>query len=127
MENEESTMSNQFEPGFEYDENFKGELRRLWMTEIQGYFLSEKEFLLKNAQKIGYDVKDVARILREHQMLESLVWKDGDETLREFSDLLLAHLRFKQELFSKRIKAVLDETDEKPKASPLDLGQNSLN
>ncbi len=90
------------------------ELWRMWTSEIKPHFSAEKDFLQKYGGEVGYDRKYIARVLEDHRMMEELVWKNGNEGVGQFAKVLAAHLRFKEEFFSEKVRKIVEEEDASP-------------
>ena len=85
------------------------ELWRMWTSEIKPHFSGEAEFLLKYGENAGYEPIHIARILSDHQLLERLVWRKGNEGVLQFAKVLDAHLRYKEEIFINRVRQITEE------------------
>lgn len=77
-------------------------LAKIFPGELEPHFLEEEQSLLPQLRQVG-EVALVERTLQEHQQLRSLAERvaDGKTTrLKEFGQLLQAHVRFEErELF----------------------------
>jgi hypothetical protein len=89
------------------------ELWRIWTSEIKPYFIAEEGFLRKYGDEAGYDQKYIARVLGDHRMMEAMVWRNGDEGVRDFARMLAVHIRYKEDFFSQRVRLIL-ESEEVP-------------
>jgi len=77
------------------------ELKTKFETELNDHFKKEEKLLLPLMKKAGAE-ELVNRILKEHQSMRSLILKEqvSREGLKEFAELLKAHVRFEErELF----------------------------
>lgn len=84
------------------------ELWRIWSAEIKPYFAAEEEFLKKYGDEAGYDQKYIARVLSDHRMMEALVWRNGEEGVRDFAKILADHIRYKEDFFSQRVRGIME-------------------
>ncbi len=89
-------------------ESLGAELWRLWTSEIKPHFSAEAEFLQKYGEGAGYGRGYIGRVLTDHRLLEELVWANGNEGVARFAKVLAAHIRFKQEFFSERVRAIIE-------------------
>ena len=90
------------------EEPVGAELWRIWSVEIKPHFTAEEEFLLKYGDEAGYDQKYIARVLSDHRVMETLVWKNGDEGVRDFAKVLAAHIRYREDYFTLRLSRILE-------------------
>jgi len=77
------------------------ELKTKFETELNDHFKKEEKLLLPLMKEAGAE-ELVNRILKEHQSMRSLILKEqiSREGLKEFAELLKAHVRFEErELF----------------------------
>lgn len=84
------------------------ELWRIWAADIRPHFTAEADFLVKYGAQAGYESPYIARVLDDHRLLEKLVWQTGEENIARFAQLLAAHIRYKEEYFSDRLRKVMD-------------------
>ena len=90
------------------------ELWRFWAKDIRPHFAVEADFLRKYGAEVGYEDRYIARVLDDHRLLEELVWDQGGESVRHFTGLLAAHIRFKEDYFKERVRRVVEERTPAP-------------
>ena len=85
-------------------EDLSAELWRMWRTEIRPHFEGEKEFLETYGEAAGYDRDYITRVLEDQLVMEELAWRRGGENIHEFTKVLNAHIRYKEDYFLARIQ-----------------------
>ncbi len=108
MNDDEKKPMNEWAGNGAAEEPVGAELWRIWTSEIKPHFAAEEEFLRKYGDEAGYDQKYVARVLSDHRVMEALVWRSGDEGVRDFAKVLATHIRYKEEFFSQRVSRILE-------------------
>jgi|SRR5579859_2376711 len=85
-------------------EDLSAELWRIWRTEIKPHFEAEKEFLESYGEAAGYERDYIARVLEDQKVMEELAWRRGGENIHEFTKVLNAHIRYKEDYFLLRVQ-----------------------
>src|SRR5690242_7252889 len=85
-------------------EDPSAELWRMWRKEIKPHFDAEKEFLETYGEAAGYERDYITRVLEDQLVMEELAWRRGGENIREFTKVLNAHIRYKEEYFFARVQ-----------------------
>ncbi len=102
-------------PGVENKDKTLGELsaevRGLFDDELRRHFWDEERILGLFEARFGKDDPDAGRIRREHRFLESLLSQNTAENLLRFSETLVLHIRFEEDLFFARIEGIFNESD----------------
>ena len=57
--------------------------------------------------------RDVERIRKDHRLLESLLAQGKRESLLQFAEMLVRHIRFEEDEFFGRMEKVFNEADQK--------------
>lgn len=97
-----------------YGEPLANELWRFWAKDIRPHFTVEADFLRKYGAGVGYEDRYIARVLDDHRLLEELVWTQGGESVRHFTKLLAAHIRFKEDYFKVRVRQIVEDRTPAP-------------
>lgn len=96
------------------------EILKFWKTDLQPHFNAEADFLRKYGPEAGYGKDYIARILDDHSMMERVLWKEGVDSWREFTRLLNAHIRFKEDYFLGRVQRFVETGDwDQPRVADL--------
>jgi hypothetical protein len=86
------------------------ELKNLNEGELRQHFWDEERILGIFEDRMGTGDPDVERIRKDHRLLESLLLLNTRESLLQFADTLVGHIRFEEDIFFGRLEKALDET-----------------
>ncbi|MGH7739009.1 MAG: hemerythrin domain-containing protein [bacterium] len=88
------------------------EVRVFFDQEMRQHFLDEEKILSMLETRVDKNDQDFARIRSDHKLLESLSRSGERDALLRFSEVLVAHIRFEEDVVFGRLEAKLTE-DEK--------------
>jgi hypothetical protein len=75
------------------------ELKNLNEGELRQHFWDEERILGIFEDRMGTGDPDVERIRKDHRLLESLLLLNTRESLLQFADTLVGHIRFEEDIF----------------------------
>jgi iron-sulfur cluster repair protein YtfE (RIC family) len=101
------------------------ELKRLFDEELHRHFWDEERILGLFEGRIGNGDPDVGRIRRDHRHLESLLAFNTRESLLQFAETLVEHVRFEEDVLFGRMEKVFTESDKKAVLVILPKGPSS--
>ncbi len=81
----------------------------LFAEELTQHFWDEERLLTLFESKVGPGEPEPIRLRREHRLLEKLAAQGDVESLRQFAELLTAHVRFEEDLVFPRLERAFDE------------------
>lgn len=87
------------------------ELKRLYEEELLQHFWDEERILGLFERRMGNGDPDVERIRKEHRLMESFLSRYTKESLLQFAETLVPHIRFEEDVFFGRIERIFNESD----------------
>ena len=87
------------------------ELKELWAGELCQHFWDEERILALFEDRMGRNDPDVEKIRKEHRLLESFLALGTGESLAQFAETLVSHIRFEEDIFFGRLEKVFYDAD----------------
>ncbi len=103
-------------PAGEEAERVRGassELKKLYEEELCRHFWDEERILVVFEGRMGTGDPDVEKIRKDHYLLKSLLAQNTKESLLQFAETLVPHIRFEEDIFFGRMEKVFTEVDQK--------------
>ena len=89
------------------------ELKSLYEGELRQHFWDEERIMVVFEGRMGTGDPDVERIRKEHRLLESLLAQNTKESLLQFTETLVIHIRFEEDVFFGRMERAFTVADQK--------------
>lgn len=85
------------------------EVQKLYDEELRLHFWDEEKILALYEEHMGKSEPEPGKIRREHRQLESLLARSDRKSLLEFAELLMAHVRFEEDVLFGKVEKALNE------------------
>jgi hypothetical protein len=89
------------------------ELKKLFEEELRQHFWDEERILVVFEGRMGTEDPDDIRIRKEHRLLKNLLSQNTRESLLQFAETLVPHIRFEEDVLFGRMEGVFNEADQK--------------
>ncbi len=87
------------------------ELKKFYKEELCQHFWDEERILSLFEGRMGNGDPDAERIRKEHRFLGSFLSQNTKVSLLQFSETLVLHIRFEEDIFFERIEKIFNESD----------------
>lgn len=89
------------------------ELKKLYEEELRQHFWDEERILVVFEGRMGENDPDAGKMRKEHRLLENLLAQNTRESLLQFAETLVPHIRFEEDIFFGRMERAFNEADQK--------------